>query len=101
MHERHRDDLSLIGSQFLHPQRLHRRELAVNFHLGKLADREVQITDLFRDEQHTLDDGRQIEETHLVVTPEETDETRRAGGHPLKGTPVGAVILAHNTVKRK
>lgn len=28
-------------------------------------------------------------------------KTRRAGGQPLKGTLVGAAILAHNTVKRK
>ena len=38
MHEGERDDLGLIRRKFLHPERLDRRELAVNFDLRELAD---------------------------------------------------------------
>ncbi len=70
VHQRQRDDLSLIRRELLHPEGLHRRELSVDLHLRELTDGEVQVADLVRDQQHSLDYGRQIEETHLCPNSE-------------------------------
>jgi hypothetical protein len=48
-----------------------------------LADGEVEIADLFGDQQHALDYGRQIEETHLVCNPGKKlmERVGREGSH--------------------
>jgi hypothetical protein len=59
-------NLGLVGREFLQAEWLHGGELAVDLHLRLLADREVEVADFVRDEQHALDDRRQIEETHAL-----------------------------------
>jgi hypothetical protein len=62
-----------------------------------LANRKIQVADLVRDQQHSLDDWRQIEETHLVSELRELLYRRAnpkaglAGAHSSVGS-----ILAHN-----
>src|SRR6185436_5248527 len=66
LQQSHGNDLSLIRGKLLQAQRLDRGKLAIDFDLGQLADREVQVADLVRDQQHAFDYGRQIKEAHAV-----------------------------------
>ncbi len=58
MHQGQRNDLGLVGRELLHPERLDRRELAVDFNLWQLADGKIQVADFVGHQQHSLDNGR-------------------------------------------
>ena len=64
LQQSHRDDLSLVRTQLLQSERLYRSQLAVDLDLRQLTDREIEVADLVRDQQHAFDNGRQIEEAH-------------------------------------
>ena len=105
VHEGHRDDLGLVGRKLLHSERLDRSQLAADLNLWELADREIQVADLVGNQQHSLNNGRQIKETHL------RSELRRLGFLARDRRQVGPLeenfpsetpqILAHNDDKRK
>ena len=67
LHQRHRDDLGLIGRELLQADGLDGRQATVDLHLRGLSDGEVEVADVDRDLQHVLDDGRQVEISHAVV----------------------------------
>src|SRR5437870_4972637 len=63
---RHRDHFRLEGRQFAEPDRRRRIEHAADLDLRFLTAREIQIADILGNEQHLLNYGCYVKQTHRL-----------------------------------